>query len=139
MTQYNKFKALCEPLLFKHQDKNFICVTIRPATICGYSPRCRLDLTVNILTNHAFHNNKILVFGGTQKRPNLHVKDMAEAYKIFLEAPDDKIAGEIFNIGYENYLDAATAVVTAEVIPTKNVDEYAFAEKMTQQEKLKYF
>ena len=103
LTQYNKFKALCEPLLFKHQDKNFICVTIRPATICGYSPRCRLDLTVNILTNHAFHNNKILVFGGTQKRPNLHVKDMAEAYKIFLEAPDDKIAGEIFNIGYENY------------------------------------
>ena len=103
LTQYNKFKALCEPLLFKHQDKNFVCVTLRPATICGYSPRCRLDLTVNILTNHAFNNNKILVFGGEQKRPNLHVKDMAKAYKLFLEAPVEKIAGEIFNIGYENY------------------------------------
>ena len=103
LTQYNKYKALCEPLLFKHQDKNFICVTIRPATVCGYSPRCRLDLTVNILTNHAFNNNKILVFGGSQKRPNLHVKDMAEAYKVLLEADDAKIAGEIFNIGYENY------------------------------------
>ena len=68
LTQYNKYKALCEPLLFKHQDKNFICVTIRPATVCGYSPRCRLDLTVNILTNHAFNNNKILVFGGSQKK-----------------------------------------------------------------------
>ncbi len=103
LTQYNKYKALCEPLLFKHQDKNFICVTIRPATVCGYSPRCRLDLTVNILTNHSFNNNKILVFGGSQKRPNLHVKDMAAAYKVLLEAVDAKIAGEIFNIGYENY------------------------------------
>ena len=103
LTQYNKFKALCEPILFKHQDKDFICVTLRPATICGYSPRCRLDLTVNILTNHAFNNNKIIVFGGDQKRPNLHVKDMAEAYKLILEASTDKVSGEIFNIGYQNY------------------------------------
>ena len=103
LTQYNKFKALCEPILFKHQDENFICVTLRPATICGYSPRCRLDLTVNILTNHAFNNNKIIVFGGEQKRPNLHVKDMANVYQLFLEAPKEKIAGEIFNIGYENF------------------------------------
>ena len=103
LTQYNKYKALCEPILFKYHDNNFTCVTLRPATICGYSPRCRLDLTVNILTNNAFNNNKILVFGGDQKRPNLHVKDMAEVYKLFLEAPIDKIAGEIFNIGYQNY------------------------------------
>jgi len=103
LTQYNKYKAMCEPILFKHQDENFLCVTLRPATICGYSPRCRLDLTVNILTNHAFNNNKILVFGGTQKRPNLHIKDMADAYKLFLEAPENKISGEIFNIGYQNY------------------------------------
>ncbi|OUU62644.1 MAG: UDP-glucose 4-epimerase [Alphaproteobacteria bacterium TMED62] len=103
LTQYNKYKALCEPILFKYQEKDFTCVTLRPATICGYSPRCRLDLTVNILTNHAFNNNKIIVFGGNQKRPNLHVKDMAEAYKLFLEAPIEKISGEIFNIGYQNY------------------------------------
>ncbi len=103
LTQYNKYKAMCEPVLFKHQSKDFTCVILRPATICGYSPRCRLDLTVNILTNHAYNNNKILVFGGTQKRPNLHIKDMAEAYKLFLEAPVNKISGEIFNIGYQNY------------------------------------
>ncbi len=121
LTQYNKYKALCEPLLFKHQDKNFICVTIRPATVCGYSPRCRLDLTVNILTNHAFNNNKILVFGGSQKRPNLHVKDMAEAYKVLLEADDAKIAGEIFNIGYENYsVDEIANIVKASLEKFEN-------------------
>lgn len=103
LTQYNEYKALCEPLLFKHQTRNFTCVTLRPATICGYSPRCRLDLTVNILTNHAYNNNKILVFGGDQKRPNLHIEDMADAYQLFLEVPEEKIAGEIFNIGYQNY------------------------------------
>ena len=103
LTQYNKYKAMCEPILFKHQTKDFLCVTLRPATICGYSPRCRLDLTVNILTNHAYNNNKIIVFGGDQKRPNLHIKDMSEAYKLFLEAPEEKISGEIFNIGYQNY------------------------------------
>jgi nucleoside-diphosphate-sugar epimerase len=53
LTLYNKYKGLCEPLLFRHQSKEFVCVTIRPATICGYSPRMRLDLSVNILTNHA--------------------------------------------------------------------------------------
>ena len=67
LTQYNKYKALCEPILFKYNDYSFTCVTLRPATICGYSPRCRLDLTVNILTNHAYNNNKILVFGGEKK------------------------------------------------------------------------
>ena len=103
LTQYNKYKALCEPILFKYNDHSFTCVTLRPATICGYSPRCRLDLTVNILTNHAYNNNKILVFGGEQKRPNLHIKDMVEAYKLFLEASSDNISGEIFNIGYQNY------------------------------------
>lgn len=103
LTEYNKYKALCEEVLFQYQNENFTCVTLRPATLCGFSPRCRLDLTVNILTNHAFNNNKIIVFGGEQKRPNLHIKDMADVYKLFLEAPAEKIAGEIFNIGYQNY------------------------------------
>ena len=97
LTLYNKFKGLCEPLLFKHQSKDFVCVTIRPATICGYSPRQRLDLSVNILTNHAVNNNKITVFGGEQQRPNLHIQDMCDLYKLLLEAPDEKIAGETFN------------------------------------------
>lgn len=102
LTLYNKFKGLCEPLLFKHQSSDFVCVTIRPATICGYAPRQRLDLSVNILTNHAVNNNKINVFGGAQLRPNLHIQDMCDLYEILIEIPDDKIAGQIFNAGYQN-------------------------------------
>jgi nucleoside-diphosphate-sugar epimerase len=102
LTLYNKFKGLCEPLLFKHQSPEFVCVTIRPATLCGYAPRQRLDLSVNILTNHAINNRKITVYGGMQMRPNLHVRDMCDLYKLLLEIPDEKIAGQIFNAGYQN-------------------------------------
>lgn len=102
LTLYNKYKGMCEPLLFKHQSKDFVCVTIRPATLCGYAPRQRLDLSVNILTNHAINNGKITVFGGVQKRPNLHVQDMADLYLLLLEVADEKIAGEIFNAGFQN-------------------------------------
>lgn len=102
LTLYNKYKGMCEPLLFKHQSPSFVCVTIRPATLCGYAPRQRLDLSVNILTNHAVNNKKITVFGGSQKRPNLHVQDMVDLYKLLLSVPDEKIAGEIFNAGFQN-------------------------------------
>jgi nucleoside-diphosphate-sugar epimerase len=102
LTLYNKYKGLCEPLLFKHQSPDFVCVTIRPATVCGYAPRQRLDLSVNILTNHAVNNGKITVFGGTQLRPNLHIQDMCDLYKLLLDLPDDKIAGQTFNAGYQN-------------------------------------
>jgi nucleoside-diphosphate-sugar epimerase len=102
LTLYNKYKGECEPLLFKHQSPEFVCVTIRPATLCGYAPRTRLDLSVNILTNHAINSDKITVFGGSQKRPNLHVQDMVDLYKLMLSAPDEKIAGEVFNAGVQN-------------------------------------
>jgi nucleoside-diphosphate-sugar epimerase len=114
LTLYNKYKGMCEPLLFKYQSPDFTCVTIRPATLCGYAPRQRLDLSVNILTNHAITNRKILVFGGTQKRPNLHVQDMCDLYKLLIEVPDAKIAGEVFNYGQQNMsiMDVATTVRT---------------------------
>ena len=102
LTLYNKFKGMCEPLLFKHMSDEFVCVTIRPATICGYAPRQRLDLSVNILTNHAVNKGKITVFGGEQLRPNLHIQDMCDLYKLLLEIPDEKIQGETFNAGYQN-------------------------------------
>ena len=75
LTLYNKFKGNCEPLLFKHTDESFSGVVFRPATVCGYAPRQRLDLSVNILTNHAINKGKITVFGGNQLRPNLHIQD----------------------------------------------------------------
>ena len=102
LTLYNKYKGMCEPLLFKYQSPEFICVVIRPATLCGYAPRQRLDLSVNILTNHAINAGKITVFGGSQKRPNLHVQDMCDVYKLVLTLDDQKIAGEIFNAGFQN-------------------------------------
>ena len=116
LTLYNKFKGLCEPLLFKHQSDDFVCVTIRPATVCGYSPRMRLDLSVNILTNHAVNNGKITVFGGEQLRPNLHINDMCDLYEFLLEAPSEKIAGETFNFGHQNYSIAHIAEMVRDVV-----------------------
>lgn len=109
LTLYNKYKGLCEPLLFKHISKDFTGVVIRPATVCGYSPRMRLDLSVNILTNYAINKNKITVFGGKQERPNLHIQDMCDVYKLMLIAPSEKIQGEVFNVGYQNYSIAELA------------------------------
>jgi nucleoside-diphosphate-sugar epimerase len=102
LTLYNKYKGMCEPLLRKHTGRDFIGVTFRPATVCGYAPRQRFDLSVNILTNHAVSNNKITVFGGSQLRPNLHIQDYVDVVELFLTAPDDKIADQIFNVGTQN-------------------------------------
>jgi nucleoside-diphosphate-sugar epimerase len=102
LTLYNKFKGMCEPLLKKHADDGFTGVIFRPATVCGYAPRLRLDLSVNILTNHAINAGKITVFGGSQLRPNLHIQDYCGAVKLFLTAPSEKIQKETFNVGYQN-------------------------------------
>ena len=102
LTLYNRYKWECEEQLQAFNDPGFVWVTIRPATVCGYSPRCRLDLSVNILTNHAVNKGKITVFGGQQKRPNLHILDMVDAYKLLLSLPDDKIDRKTFNCGFQN-------------------------------------
>ena len=102
LTDYSRFKADCEKILAEYQSENFTTVTIRPATVCGYSPRQRLDVVVNILTNLAYHKREITVFGGSQLRPNIHIADMVQAYVALLEAPTEKIAGQLFNAGYEN-------------------------------------
>ncbi len=103
LTDYSKFKALCEEYLQNAASDSFTITTIRPSTVCGYSPRLRLDLTVNILTNHAINNGKITVFGGDQKRPNLHIKDMTNLYLFILGQPSEKIQKKIYNVGYENF------------------------------------
>jgi len=116
LTDYNKYKGLSEPLLLKHQSPDFTTVIIRPATVCGYSPRLRLDLTVNILTNLAVHKGLITVFGGSQKRPNIHIDDIADLYVALLEMPAEKIAGETFNAGYENFTVAQIAEMVRKVV-----------------------
>lgn len=116
LTLYNKYKGMCEPLLWKHQSPEFTCVTIRPATLCGYAPRTRLDLSVNILTNHAINAGKITVFGGSQKRPNLHVQDMCDLYELLLEVPSEKIAGQTFNAGFMNMSIMEIAQIAKRVV-----------------------
>ena len=122
VSHYNRYKGMCEPLLWRHQAQAFTCVALRPATICGYSPRMRLDLTVNILTNHAANAGKIRVFGGRQRRPNMHIRDMCDAYRLMLEAPADKIAGETFNVGNENLTIAEIAETVREVVSAEFPD-----------------
>ena len=115
LTLYNKFKGMCEPILIKYLDDKFKGVIIRPATVCGYAPHCRLDLSVNILTNHAVNNKKIIVLGGgEQKRPNLHVNDMSRAYLMLIENDFENINGEIFNVSFENKKIIELANIVAE-------------------------
>ena len=120
LTLYNKFKGMCEPILKKHLDDKFRGVIIRPATVCGYAPHCRLDLSINILTNHAVNNKKIIVLGGgEQKRPNLHVNDMSRAYLMLIENNFEKISGETFNVSFEN-----KKIIELANIVAKNVEEF---------------
>ena len=138
LTDYSKFKAECELTLKKFESENFTPIIIRPATVCGYSPRQRLDVVVNILTNLAYHKRKITVFGGKQLRPNIHIKDMVKAYDILISAEKSKVSGEIFNAGYENQtvLDLANTVkevigpdVKLEEVPTDDNRSYHISSK----------
>jgi len=125
LTEYSQYKAKCEEVLLREATDDFIVTVIRPATVCGYSPRMRLDLTVNILTNHAVNKGKITVFGGEQMRPNIHIEDITDLYVYLLELSKEKIHKQIFNAGYENYKVKEIAnMVQSEVgnqIPIKTV------------------
>jgi nucleoside-diphosphate-sugar epimerase len=103
LTDYSRFKADCEQILLAHKSPNFVTTIIRPATVCGYSPRQRLDVVVNILTNLAFNKREITIFGGDQLRPNIHVIDMCRIYLRVLECNSELIDGEAFNAGYQNH------------------------------------
>lgn len=116
LTDYNKYKGLAEPILLKYQSPDFTTVILRPATICGYSPRMRLDLSVNILTNHAVNRGVITVFGGEQKRPNLHIDDVADVYLLLLQLPDSMVAGEIFNVAYQNHTIRELAEIAKKIV-----------------------
>lgn len=134
LTDYSKYKALCEEVLLRYQAPDFTTVIIRPATVCGYAPRQRLDVIVNILANHAVNTGKIKVFGGEQLRPNIHIQDMVDLYLLLLQLPAAQIAGKIFNAGFENHRVAELAQmvqnivgadrVTIETVPTDDNRSY---------------
>jgi nucleoside-diphosphate-sugar epimerase len=128
ISDYNKTKMVAERVLLSYQDKILIqCV--RPATVCGFSPRMRLDLSVNMLTIQALANSKITVFGGSQTRPNIHIKDMVAVY-LFLLKMGLKMKG-IYNAGFENIsiLDIAkkiTGYIPAEIVVTESNDPRSY-------------
>lgn len=138
LTDYSKYKAMCETVLGEERQPGFVACTLRPATVCGYAPRQRLDVVVNILTNLAINQRRIKVFGGDQKRPNLHIDDMCGIYLRLLELPDEKIDGQVWNVGYENHTlmqlaEIVRSVVDSnlpiEVVPTDDHRSYQVSSK----------
>ena len=120
LTDYSKFKAECENILRQYNSRNFITTIIRPATVCGYGKRQRLDVVVNILTTLAYYKNEISVFGGQQLRPNIHIDDMANSYVNIIEAKHDLVNNQVFNVGYDNMkvIDIANTIKN---LMTKNI------------------
>jgi nucleoside-diphosphate-sugar epimerase len=138
LTDYSKFKAMCEQVLEEEREEGFVTCTLRPSTVCGYAPRQRLDVVVNILTNHAVNTSRIRVFGGAQKRPNLHVEDMTDLYLAMLQYPDKLIDGKVYNVGYENHtlMELASIVkgvvgsnLAVDVVPTDDLRSYHVSSK----------
>ncbi len=142
LTDYSKFKAQCEQILFSYMDDSFICTVIRPATVCGYAPRQRLDVVVNILTNLAYHNGKIKVMGGSQMRPNIHIDDMVDSYLHVLKCPEEKVQGQTYNVGYHNHtvLEIGEMVrdvvgnCELEVVPTNDNRSYHVSSEKIERE-----
>lgn len=143
LTDYSKFKVLCEQILEEEREPGFVTCTIRPSTVCGYAPRQRLDVIVNILTNHAVNTGRIRVFGGDQKRPNLHIQDMVDLYLHLLRVPDEVIDGKIFNAGVDNFtvMEIAEMVrrtvgedLAVDIVPTDDNRSYhVSSEKMRRE------
>ncbi|OAN49275.1 UDP-glucose 4-epimerase [Paramagnetospirillum marisnigri] len=116
LTDYSKFKAMCEVELNAEAGPGFTVCTIRPSTVCGYAKRQRLDVVVNIFTNQAVNNGKIRVTGGPQKRPNIHILDMVRVYLHLLQQPDGKIQGKIWNAGDTNHPISELAEIVRRVV-----------------------
>jgi len=143
LTVYSKTKADAEKPVLDFNDGKFSAMNIRPATVCGYSPKMRLDLSVNILTMHALTKGKITVFGGGQKRPNIHIDDITDYYVNLMEIPKEKIAGQTFNAGYENFKmmeiaqmvkEIAGSGVEIEVTPTNDNRSYHISSAKIERE-----
>jgi len=122
ITDYAKFKIECENLLRESDMGDAEYVFVRPATLCGYAPRLRLDLSVNILTINALINKKIKVFGGEQMRPALNMKDMVRFYELMLEVEGEKINKQAFNVSYQNITIIDLAKLVKEVVGDKDVE-----------------
>lgn len=127
ISEYNKTKMVSERVLLSY-SKDMVVQAVRPATVCGVSPRMRLDVAVNMLTMQALKNGKITVFGGDQARPNIHIDDITDLYVFLLENP--QVTG-VFNAGFENITISEIAQlikekINAEVIVTPSNDPRSY-------------
>ena len=128
ISTYNKTKMISERILKSYQNEIKIHC-IRPATVCGYSPRMRLDVTVNIFTFQALRFKSMTVFGGDQIRPNIHIQDLINVYKHFISKPS--LPEGIYNAGFENLKIIDIAKEVAKIIPSdieikKNIDSRSY-------------
>jgi nucleoside-diphosphate-sugar epimerase len=115
ISEYNKTKMVAERVLLSYQDDMTVQI-IRPATVCGYSPRMRLDVSVNLLTMHALSKGKITVFGGSQVRPNIHIDDITDLYIHLINHPEHE---GIYNAGFENISILSIAEMVTENLPVE--------------------
>lgn len=144
ITPYAKYKALCEKYLLAERDNSMPVTIVRPAAICGYSPRLRLDLSVNTLTIHALVNHKMTVYGGEQQRSQIHVKDISDFYLKLLDYPENKINSQIYNVTCGNFkiieiarLISTTLIdqdISLEVIPQNDNRSYHISGKKAREE-----
>jgi nucleoside-diphosphate-sugar epimerase len=128
LSDYNKTKMISERVLLSYSN-NLLVQIVRPATVCGYSPRMRLDLSVNILTSQAYNNQRLTVFGGSQTRPNIHIRDMVGVYLHFLEQ-GEAIQG-IYNAGFENLsileiAERASVKIPSEIVISESNDPRSY-------------
>ena len=128
ISDYNKTKMIAERVLLSYSDRILVQI-VRPATVCGYSPRMRLDLSVNMLTMQALANGKITVFGGDQTRPNIHMQDMVGVY-LHMLGKGAAIQG-IYNAGFENLsiieiAERAAGVASAEIVVSESNDPRSY-------------
>ncbi len=122
LTVYSESKVAIEKYLNENRGE-MVGVHVRSATICGVSPRMRLDLTINILTHHAVTKGKITVFGGSQKRPNIHIDDVSDFYCRLLEADSKVIDGREYNVCTENHTVLELAKMVKETVAPEAVIE----------------
>lgn len=127
ISEYNKTKMCGERIVLSYKD-DMVVQIVRPATVCGFSPRMRLDVSVNMLTMQALTKGRITVFGGDQTRPNIHIDDITDLYIFLLDHPEH--AG-VYNAGFENIsiLDIAKMVVDhvpAELVVTPSNDPRSY-------------
>lgn len=130
LTDYSKFKLACE-LELQTIGTNGCWTIVRPATVCGYAPRQRLDLVVNILTAQALVNGKMTIHGGPQMRPNINVRDMVRAYEHILDMPMGRVNEKTFNVGFENKSlieigKAVQAVIGGEMVIQDVIDQRSY-------------